>query len=603
MDDSSPRNHQRSDRINPVEADQISALMLDVAPIGAGFTVLFILGGFALWGHVPTVWFVAWWLLFFVESFIRYYASSRFSKASLTDRTHPRWRSFVLYINIYAGIVYGLSILLLFVPLPLENFVLLVTVVAGLCCLVLTLSHYYLPVVYLSGVPLLLPLVCGLWISGQLFSILAGVLIVFIGALVSKFVYRTTHEQSELIKAAAQNSLLMDQLQLEKIEVENARNAEKNAAIEKSRFIAAASHDLRQPLHALSLFHGLLDQECVEPETQNLSNKMEHCIVSLIHQFDSLLDVSRLDAGVVSADLKSVRVDEMIDGLVANYGQSASAKGLKFNAAYEPNLIMHTDYLLVQRIISNLISNAVNYTREGEVTLTLNQIEEHIVLTISDTGVGIESEELNNIFDEYYRINKNDHVGRGFGLGLAIVAKMCVLLDIEISVESELGVGTSFVLKIPLGESDLYLAPEIEVSPENFDGFRVLIIDDDQNILDGMSATLKRWGCSTKTAQSAQAAAEAVEKGFSPQLLMCDFRLSNSESGVQTSNLVKQMTYPALPVIIITGDSSTERLNEIIASGFSIMNKPLTPAKLKETLTPYFVAETKKECAPGISEH
>ena len=557
--------------LDPGESAQIGALLLDVKWIGLGFAALVLLGCVALWDHVPRVYLGAWVAVFCLEAALRFHVSSRYARASAEERRDPRWRTFVRGINVYTGIVYGLTALVLLLPLPKENFVLLACVFAGTYCLVCALSNYYSAVLWLSGVSMLLPLWAGLLLTGRPLYVLSAVLIGFMGALVARMARRTTRALSAEMASAAEHERL--------------RETAERAVVEKSRFIAAISHDLRQPLHAMGLYHALLRERCTDAEPRRLADMIGNCIAALTRQFDSLLDLSRLDAGMVRPELRHADAAALVERLRERFAAKAEAKGLALEVESDPSVAVFSDPALLERILSNLLSNAIECTERGGVTVRVGAgKDDTVAIEVADTGAGIAAGELDRVFDEYYRLREDG--ADGFGLGLAIVSRLSALLDAEIDVESAPGVGTRFRLAVPAGHvREAVARDEAPRAEADLAGLAALVVDDDPDVLDGMRRTLESWGCEVRTAGSADEAVERLaDETFVPDVLLCDYRLGDGANGIALAGRLRTGSRPSPAIIVITGDSSRERLAEIDASGFELLHKPVAPSALREAI-------------------
>ena len=255
---------------------------------------------------------------------------------------------------------------------------------------------------------------------------------------------------------------------------------------------------------------------------------------------------------------------------------------------------MFTDPLLLERILSNLVSNAIDSTARGGVTVRVGPGErDTVAIDVIDTGIGIPAGELDRIFDEYYRLSENG--AEGFGLGLAIVSRLCALLDVEIDVESRPGSGTRFRLRVPAGRVPEPAPGKAPPLATDVAGLAALVVDDDADVLDGMRRTLEGWGCTVRTARSAHEATERLAgDAFVPDVLLCDYRLGPGPNGVALAGRLRARSRADLPVVVVTGDSSRERLAEIAASGYALLHKPVAPAALREA-----IASAARTDAPG----
>lgn len=368
------------------------------------------------------------------------------------------------------------------------------------------------------------------------------------------------------------------EMQKEKHVLELEKQATENAFIQKNQFVAAASHDIRQPLHALGLFIHALEQQTHDAQAFSILKKIKRCHGSISELLNSLLDISRLDANVVSTNLTHFNIDNLLYKLHDELVEKTNRKAIDFRV-HSDHSIAHCDEILLERILRNLITNAVNHTTEGSVTVYAQRLGAHINIQVSDTGPGIPEEQQEAIFIEYYRIDSDS--GRGFGLGLAIVKRLCNLLDINLVFESTVEVGTKFRFSVPLGESAKQNAQRNLMPPKISAEPYILVVDDDSRVLSAVQAVLAQHGCQVTTAESEQQLIQQLQGNNTPiDLLLIDYRLSNLVTGVQAIRSLHRALDQQFPAIVITGDTSAEGLREINESGHVVLHKPV----LAETL-------------------
>lgn len=368
------------------------------------------------------------------------------------------------------------------------------------------------------------------------------------------------------------------EMQKEKHVLELEKQATEKAFIQKNQFVAAASHDIRQPLHALGLFIHALEQKTHNLEAFSILEKVKRCHGSISELLNSLLDISRLDANVVSTHLTHFNIGKMLGKLHDEQIEKANSKAVEFRV-YSDESIVHSDEILLERILRNLITNAVNHTTDGTVAVHAQRYGAQISIQVSDTGPGIPAPHQEAIFLEYYRVEGES--AKGFGLGLAIVERLCKLLDIKLHLESTVGVGTQFRFLVPLGESSKQITQTSRMPPRLRTKPSILVVDDDTRVLSAMQAVLEQHGCMVTTAESDQQIITHVQsQNIPPDLLLIDYRLSNLVTGVQAIKSIHAALDQQFPAIVITGDTSPEGLREINESGYVVLHKPV----LAETL-------------------
>ena len=390
------------------------------------------------------------------------------------------------------------------------------------------------------------------------------------------------HERSEMLEKVTQ----------EKLKADNSRLMAELAVAAKNKFIATASHDLRQPLHALGLYLDVLEAKVQTNAQQALITKIKNSCNALSVLFNSLLDLSRLDAGVVDVDSTHFAIDPLLTSLREEFEEIAADKSLSI-VVDNGDATIFTDAVLLERILRNLIQNAVTYTEQGCVEVRCSIQEALLRIDIADTGPGIPQYEQNAIFSEYYQL---EHEGNrptiGLGLGLAIVRRLVELLDVKFDLKSEIGKGSVFSLQLPLGDAKEIVEPVVLGVQSKLSGQTVLVIDDDADILDGMRHVLKAHGCNPIAAPSASEAIESLaQSDVVPSMIIADYRLENGKTGDLAIKLVREEFNSDIPAIIVTGDTSADRLKEATNSGFRLLHKPVQPDELLSVISSIDLAE------------
>lgn len=375
--------------------------------------------------------------------------------------------------------------------------------------------------------------------------------------------------------------------------LELARLGSENANKAKSKFLAAASHDLRQPLHAIGMFLSALEdrrrKDTAEEAEGDLRiiNNISDSLEALRSLLNALLDISKLDAGVMKAEPCTIQLRPLFERLVKQYEARASEKGLKLKY-FCPNLAVHSDPVLLERVLSNLISNAVRYTSEGGVLIGARRRGNVVRVQVTDTGVGIPQDRIKDIFVEFQQLeNPARDRRRGLGLGLAIVDRVLALLDHEIEVSSVLDKGSTFALSLPsdqVEEEDRVEKP-LEVALTGGEVPLVMVIDDEPDILEGMEQLILGWKYNVIAVRSSSGALEALKETTQvPSLILADYRLNEDLTGADCIRLIQKTLGQEIPAAIITGDTAPDRIQEAKASGFILLHKPLRPAKLRQLI-------------------
>ncbi|MBL8288057.1 MAG: hybrid sensor histidine kinase/response regulator [Rubrivivax sp.] len=371
----------------------------------------------------------------------------------------------------------------------------------------------------------------------------------------------------------------------------------------KSRFLAAASHDLRQPLHALVLQVGLLEAGPGAAEVPETVREIGALTRSLARLLDSLLDISKLDAGVVVVDQRALLLHRLLERLVRNHQPQALARGLALRLDCPLQATVTSDPLLLERVLRNLVDNALKYTERGEVAVvaTIDGEDRFATVTVRDSGRGIPAAARERVFEEFFRAEADGNTPResGLGLGLAIVRRLATLLQMPLELDSEPGRGTTVTLRLPLapGHADAGragrpralaatgAAGEGEVpggGPGGLRGRRVLLLDDEPAVRRAVRHVLAHFGCRVAEAGSSEEALAQVAS-FAPELLLADWRLRDGDSGLAAVHRLRQRV-PGLPAILVSGDTDDALRREAAAAGLALLSKPVTLAVLAEAM-------------------
>ena len=355
----------------------------------------------------------------------------------------------------------------------------------------------------------------------------------------------------------------------------------------KSRFLAAASHDLRQPVHALGLFVAQA-QGTQEPAVrERLMTKVAASTAAVSELIEALLDISKLDAGTVDPQRSDFALQSVLDRIEHAFSPAASAKGLRLRVR-PTRLRVTTDPVLLERILSNLAANAIRYTSEGGVLIGVRRRGPAARIEVWDTGVGIPREEQPRIFEEFYRIpGAGVQSSGGLGLGLAIVDRLTKLLDLTMSMRSAPGRGSVFAIEVALAESSVIsIAPVLEPPVGvRFDGLCVLIVDDDAAARDAAAGLLAQWGCITLTAAGgAEVEGLLASSGPRPSVIVSDYRLGHAELGTDVVRHIRARLGHDVPALIVSADASTLSAEAIALTGMHLLHKPLKAANLRAML-------------------
>ena len=399
----------------------------------------------------------------------------------------------------------------------------------------------------------------------------------------------------ELEDLATQFNAMAEQLRQIYADLER-RVAERTSELDvanqaKSRFLAAASHDLRQPMHALAMFVGQLNASCTPAERALLTKRIEAAVGSLSELLDQLLDLSKLDAGAVQVMQQAFAIGDTLNAVETHFAPLAHAKGIELRVRTSRTLLQ-SDPVLVHRILLNLVANAIRYTERGGVLVGCRGRGERLRIAVWDTGRGIPYERRDDVFREFVQLGSYDaRLARepgGMGLGLAIVARLADLLGTRVELRSTVGRGSMFAFELPLGAKS-ELRPQPLTAPLGITSLRgvfVLVIDDDEVVRGATRGLLETWGCLTLVAaNSKDAIAQLSAHDRPPELIICDYRLGANENGIDALARVRSAVQDFVPAIILTADVTAVVLSSAQAIGAPLLHKPVSPVKLRALLT------------------
>lgn len=362
------------------------------------------------------------------------------------------------------------------------------------------------------------------------------------------------------------------------------------AVLAKSRFLAAASHDMRQPLHALTLLVAALREQVPDGEAARLAKHIESSAAAMESLLNGLLDLSKLDAGVIEARPQCFRVQNIFNRVAEQFIPVALAQGIQLRII-ATSVCCYSDAVLVERIVSNLVSNALRYTEQGRVLVGVRRVgPDWLRFEVRDTGKGIPYEFQTLIFEEYFQLDNTErHRNKGLGLGLAIVTRLIRLLGSQIQVNSTPGRGAAFSFQLARCEATEVPTERTRQSISfalPLENALVAIIDDDEAILTAMVEIFDRWDVALAVgADAKQVCAELKELGRAPDLILCDYHLTQGLTGIEAIQLLRENFGADIPAALITGDTASGTLKSIQANGLPVLQKPLKPAKLRAFLS------------------
>jgi len=381
---------------------------------------------------------------------------------------------------------------------------------------------------------------------------------------------------SSVIRDVTERKRMQDEIIAARREAERANKA-------NSAFLAAASHDLRQPVQALSLLNGALRRTVKDERALEMIDNQQHSLTAMTNLLNSLLDISRLDAGAVTPDVEEFPVRRLIDRLSDEFARQAQHQGLAFSSS-SCDCIISSDANLLAEIIQNLVSNAIRYTDNGSVKLESTVDGSQCRIEVIDTGIGIDNDQLDAIFGEFHQCKAPGANKEGFGLGLAIVKRLSDLLGIEIAVESDLGKGSSFSITMPSIIGSVVArdetSPDSQIDADLSTGL-IILIEDDVSVANAWGLLLEAEGFRVAMAASATEAGALIKHlDDVPSLLISDFHLLDGSTGVEAVSAIRKFFGEKIPAFIVSGDTSKVVKDARMLDNCTLMSKPVDTNRL-----------------------
>ena len=517
----------------------------------------------------------------------------RFRAAS--PSTLPEWRRWLLRSNLgtlAAGALWGVTGWI-FYGLGSEQ-----PQTTGLIVIIYTFCVASVPVLstqprlYIAYAGLcLLPLVLRIALARELHSYQLAAELVLILSLTAVLANSYRQVLQRAIGLKVQADQLAAQLRIESRAADAARRDAEIANRAKTQFFTAASHDLRQPLHAMGLFAEALRQRVHEPEVAQLVNSINESVDALEGLFSELLDITRIDSGGVEVHPQHFEIGDILRKLRLHFEPSAFEKGLALRLRGGVQAVF-ADPLLVERILRNLVSNAIRYTDDGGVLVSCRRRGERLLLQVWDSGVGIREQEQARIFDEFYQVQSGRQLDpeqrKGLGLGLAIVRRLADLMGAPLTLRSRPGRGTVFTLELPIGKAPRAPAqtlPGRRAAAITLAGRLIVVVEDEPAVRAGLEVLLTGWGAEISAFESvAESSAWAAARDPAlppPDLLIVDFRLEEGRTGIDAIEALRARFGAGLPAILVTGSTMTGHDAEAQAHDFHLLIKPVVPNKLR----------------------
>ena len=556
---------------------------------------------------VPGRLLYSWTAAFVLLTLARAPGWLHFRAVTFGPENSRRWLREASVASLFSGLLWGAGALFLYPTGQLDyQYTFAVTLVLMSVASLFSYAPHY--VTFLAFItPSLIPGVIALAAQGSARQVAVAMGLATIGLVVLWSRRSLNSMFLRSLRLRFENLELIDQLTIQKNAAETAketaeqaREAAESANLAKTRFLAAASHDLRQPIHALNLYLGAFNAVALPPQSAALLAKVRQCALIMDDMFRTLLDVSKLDAGAVQPRICVFPLASVFTRIKLEFEPQAHAKGIDLHIV-RSSAFVRSDSGMVERILRNFVSNSIRYTERGRVVLGCRRHQGKVRVSVYDTGVGVERHEHALIFEEFYQAGRGERErSKGLGLGLAIVKRLTKLLGATLTFRSHPGRGSLFAFDLERAQP--VELPTLRFSRKPLDGNRdltgrlIVVIDDEELILDAAQTLLKQWNCLVVAATSGrEALRQLASYTRPPDVLLCDFRLGDGENGVAVAEALRNEFNADIPTLLITGDTNPEQIRAIAASGLAVLHKPLREDELNDAISAL--------CAPALAIH
>lgn len=561
----------------------------------------------ALWHQTERPLLLGWTAAVIVLTFARFALWLR-CRHHLADADTVEWGRRYTLRSALSGMLWGGSAIVFVHPDNPGSLILVSFVIGGMGAGAVTSLSAHLPTFHLYLLGSILPLEYRLLSLGDTTSLsMAGMAAIYVvglliighninSALIRSLVLNqenqrllATREQevrlrtADLVAANADLEREIGERKAAEAGLEEARAEAEQANQAKSRFLAAASHDLRQPLQSMFLFASSLHRHVVDGKGVEALTRIERNLDILKGLLDSLLDLSRLDVNVIEPNITTFHLRPMLDDIVAAYGRVAASKGIELEYGAVTDCMVRSDTTLLGRMIRNLVENALRYTERGSIVLSARVTGDTVRIDVEDTGIGIPLHEQQRIFEEFHQIgNPGRDKAQGLGLGLAIVQRLSRILAHSVELSSRLGVGSTFSITLPV-VTESTIEPSTGTAGETAGsgaGRRVAVIDDDPMVLLALNCIFEQWGYGVTMAGSKEEALVQLQAETSPDLIVADYRLREGRIGTDAIRGIRAACGTEIPSIVLTGETGRDCVNAAEAVGALVLHKPVTPHDL-----------------------
>ncbi len=573
--------------------------LLDVSRIQILFPLIV---GYVFWGTVPAWIIVSWCFASCMVYVCRIGLTLQYRKHAAGEKNPWKWGQRFSTTSIVSGLLWGMSAWLFYTPDAQTGLVLLYVLIVGTAAGAVMISSYWLAGYLLYAVPAVSLTALSLFVNGDRNENILGLILCLLVMMLVSVAFKSRDQGYAGIRLRFENLDLIDRLNSEKERAEDANRA-------KTKFLASANHDLRQPVHALSLLSHAMQSELHTERGKTIYSKLEQTVTNLNQLLESLLDLSQLEANARQVNNSHISLITLGDQLASEIQPLCDEKGLQFRVRFLDEYIISDQTLLV-RLLRNLLSNAMRYTNDGGILLAFRRQQDSVSIEVWDTGIGIKRADQKDIYREFFQVaNAARAQGEGLGLGLSICYKIAALLKLELEMSSVFGKGTVFRIRLPL-VTESNIAPCVEhlnvVDVQDTSvlrGLSVLIIDDDLLGLGTMSEALSSLGINTVLAQTPRRAKELANEHNGIDMILSDYRLGEEGTGVDLIHDIRQLPgMRNVPALIITGDTAPAVLQKIEASGIACIHKPASTHALATQLSMLVISNSMSAKKTTINE-
>jgi signal transduction histidine kinase/ActR/RegA family two-component response regulator len=586
-----------------VEQQRVAMLYGNTGAVAGSAALMAVLMVIVAWPQIPA-WRIVLWCTAVAVVQAGVQGLTHAYHRSANAESEPRlWGMRLANVAFISGLVWGSAAFVLVGPNQSLTLALISACLASRAT-ISTITHaYFPPALHGFAVPIFGLLAVRYVFEGGYQNAALGVLWIAVLGYVLLFVERQARAVATQIRLRCENEQLVDELKRQNVIAEEARIGAEEASRSKSRFFAAANHDLRQPLHSLGLFATALRNGTIDENGRKLIDQILLCTESLEQLFDNLLDISRLDAGQVEVKRELIPANAVLDRVQRTFAEPAEQKGLRLKVR-RSRVLLATDPTLLLRVLSNFVSNAIRYTNRGGVLVACRKRGRKISIEVWDTGMGIAPEQHERIFEEFYQLNNPERDRtQGLGLGLATVKRISNLLGHPLHVRSLPGRGSRFSIEVPTADAERVQSISATVEqkvPNLLRGKLILVVDDEASVRLGMQSLLESWGCKCVTAMDASEALHEIGDRI-PDFILADLRLKGEDTGIDVVRILRSYLGESIPAVLISGDTATEQLIKVSAAGLTIMHKPLKPVRLRALLNHEFAKRSDERTAAGVT--